>query len=103
MVREKTAEPGRRSGHRARLRQYVVRLSVLVLVIGLVVVAPLTALTPPASAVADLSVSQSIPGETLIGSETAVAVTFSNAGDTSAYNIAFSVTLPLGVSVSSAD
>ena len=68
-------------------------------------VVPLPAsLTPPADAAASLQVTQDIPGQTLIGSETPVEVSFRNTSATdTAYNIAFSVTLPPGISVSSSD
>jgi len=60
-------------------------------------------LTPRADAAASLQVTQSIPGQTLIGRETPVEVSFRNTGDDRAFNVAFSVTVPPGVSVSSSD
>ncbi|KQW48967.1 hypothetical protein ASC77_09640 [Nocardioides sp. Root1257] len=79
-------------------------LAVAALVASVLAVVPLPqSLTPSAEAAASVQVSQSIPGQTLIGSETPVEVTFQNSGDSTAFNIAFSVTLPPGVSVSSSD
>ena len=59
---------------------------------------PERALAAPA-----LEISQSIPANTLIGGETAVEVTIRNTGDTTAFNLALLVRLPVGISVSSSD
>src|SRR6478735_7957228 len=76
----------------------------IVLLAGLLAAVPLPqGLTPSAAAATTVAVSQSIPGQTLIGSETPVDVTFENTGGETAYNLSFSVTLPPGVSVSSSD
>ncbi|MBB3044562.1 SdrD B-like domain-containing protein [Nocardioides soli] len=76
----------------------------LLLLATILAVVPLPqGLTPRADAAAVLSVSQDIPGETLIGGETPVVVTFENTGDQPAYNLAFSVRVPVGVTLSSAD
>ncbi len=58
--------------------------------------APQVATTVDAAAA--LSVTQDIPSDTLIGRSTPVTLTIVNEGDTTAYNLAISVTLPLGVS-----
>ncbi len=57
----------------------------------------------PAASAPAISVSQNIPAQTLIGRETPVELTFTNGGEDRAFNLAFWVRLPLGVSVSSAD
>ncbi|MFC6340904.1 SdrD B-like domain-containing protein, partial [Nocardioides hankookensis] len=97
--------PGART--RPHSRPLDARIGVLAaaaLVAAMLTVVPLPqSLTPRADAVAALDISQSMPGNTLIGSETPVTVTARNTGDTTAYNLALTVTVPLGISVSSSD
>jgi uncharacterized repeat protein (TIGR01451 family) len=96
--------PGRDQRSTDRRRTRAAAWSGLLLLATLLAVVPLPqSLTPRADAAASLQVSQDIPGQTLIGSETPVDVTFTNSGDATAYNVSFSVTLPPGVSVSSSD
>ncbi|HTW13913.1 MAG TPA: SdrD B-like domain-containing protein [Nocardioides sp.] len=95
--------PHRRSRNTSRRSRIAAWAGLAVLAAFLAIVPLPVALTPAANAVAEVEVSQSIPGNTLIGRETPVEVTFTNPGDTTAYNLAFTVTLPLGVSVSSSD
>ena len=62
---------------------------------------------PPAPqralAVPNLVISQSVPANTLIGSETSVEVTVENTGDTTAFNLLLLARLPVGIHVTAGD
>src|SRR5262245_2846921 len=85
---------GFRSGVRA--------LATCSVVAGLIVIEAFHA--PSALAAPNISVSQDIPAQTLIGRETPVDVSITNASNAdTAYNLALSVRLLIGVHVSSSD